>query len=98
MMPGDREPPGKEERAGATPDAGSRHRQLTSHLKTESYPHRRGLAEAEGDRFARGWQAGFVRGALDSLRMLRRRCCLDCAAEVDQLVDYYRGAVDRWAS
>jgi hypothetical protein len=41
----------------------------------------------------------FQRGALDALRMVSRRtCCVNCAAEVDQLTEYYLGAADRWAS
>jgi hypothetical protein len=47
---------------------------------------------------ALGFREAFQRGALDALRMLGRRCCLDCAAEAEQLADYYRGAADRWAS
>ena len=41
---------------------------------------------------AQSWRDGFTRGALDALRMLGRRCCLDCAAEAERLADYYRGA------
>jgi hypothetical protein len=47
---------------------------------------------------ASGFQEAFRRGAQDALRMLGRRCCLDCAAEVERLVDYYQGAADRRAS
>jgi hypothetical protein len=48
----------------------------------------RALADVDG-RFAHGWRAGFRRGALDALRMLGRRCCLDCAAKAEQLALYY---------
>ena len=56
-----------------------------------------GQCERNGLR-ALGFREAFQRGALDALRMLGRRCCLDCAAEAEQLADYYRGAADRWAS
>ena len=31
----------------------------------------------------------FRRGAIDALRLLGRRCCLDCAVEVERLADQY---------
>jgi hypothetical protein len=89
-MPGHLGPPGKE-RAGATPDAGSRHRQITSpHLKTESHPHRKGLADIDGGRYAHGWQAGFRRGRIDALRCAMRQVDdLGALAVLTALVDEY---------
>ncbi len=87
------------ERGGASPGAKPRHhhRQLPSpHHKTESHSHRK--AEVDGGRYTDCWRDGFVRGAVDALRTLGRRCCLDCAAEAERLTDYYQGAAGRWAS
>jgi hypothetical protein len=73
------------------PDAGSRHRQLTSpHLKTESHPHRKGLADIDGGRYAHGWQAGFRRGRIDALRCAMRQVDdLGALAVLTALVDEY---------
>ena len=90
-------PPEKEERGGASPGPEPHHRQLPAQYhETESHLHRKGAVDC--DQYADGWRAGVVRGAVDALRMLGRRCCLDCAAEAEQLAGYYRGADQRRAS
>ena len=99
MMRSDLGPPGKEE-AGAPPGAGPHHHQPPSPLqKTESRSHHMGGVGVGDGRYTRGLRDGFDRGAQDALRLMGRRChCLDCAAEVEKLADYYRGAADRRAS
>ncbi len=45
---------------------------------------------------AMGFYEGFDAGAASALRLMGRRChCVDCAAEVEALADYYAGAAER---
>ena len=41
------------------------------------------------NRRAAQFREDFRRGAVDALRLLGRRCCLDCAVEVERLADQY---------
>jgi hypothetical protein len=85
--------PPNERGGGPTPEA-NRHRHQHRPASKTSTPDRNGRPGLR----ASGFREAFQRGALDALRMLGRRCCLDCAVEAEQLADYYRGAADRRAS
>jgi hypothetical protein len=70
----------------------------TNHPKPTTGGHRR-RRNAPVGLYTQGLRDGFDRGALDALRLMGRRCrSLDCAAEVEKLTEYYRGATDRQAS
>ena len=62
-------------------------------------PHRPLRKASNPDRSGIEFRDWFRRGALDALRLMGRRCrCVDCAAEAEQLAEFYRPPAGRCAS